>query len=734
MKTVPCASRRHRAAKLVWLSLFTALPLSVAEADQTIDVGSFVDLHSAVALANADTDGGTFTIRFTRSFSPGVDFELGQLFVALGSSTHLVIDGAEHVLNMSAIDRAFYVAQGNVTFTNLTIDNGYAKGGDGGSGGGGGMGAGGAIYIANRGDSTAVTLSNVRFIYNVAEGGNGGLKIIPNVDQEFTYDQGGGGGMGGNGGYGEVIARNSAKQTYGGGGGFGRNAHGGNYDAGPPIVLASDGGAGAYVGGASGGQGLEKHSHGIGGANGGGGGASYNEESGKWASGAAGGGGLNGGAGNEADFGGNGGYGGGGGAGSHGGGNGGWGGGGGASHLGDSSTGIGGFGGGGGFSESAGGTSGGFGGGNGQGDVDHRSVPRYGGGGMGAGGAIFLEKGATLLIADANLSHSTSFANNEVKGGTSAAGGAGSGSALGEEIFLGGDLTYYVAADAPMVSLTRLGGGGDTSDANVAGRDTNGDAQGGLIKTGGGTLRVMGFQTYAGATEVREGTFNLFTGNTYTSGYHIAAGATMEITMSGLTPAAITLEAANSKVIVTSNHIDLGNSTFSEGNITIDGSVDQLTTTSTDVKVGGSGTLRNFASLATFTSSTLTLKDTTWVDGSTLEYVLGEGLLTSIGGSDFSGITEEGLTISIIGLAAGISQGDRISLLTMEEETDFDLSLFTLTSNWDHFDGIFYQEMDGDTLVLGLEVTSIPEPGTTSLLIFGLGAAYLRYRQSRNRG
>ncbi|HTH49057.1 MAG TPA: LamG domain-containing protein, partial [Candidatus Limnocylindria bacterium] len=101
-----------------------------------------------------------------------------------------------------------------VEVKDLTLADGYAKGGDGGSPlGGGGAGLGGALFV-NQG---AATVSGVAFVGNAVAGGNGS-------GPGSTFAGGGGGGLGGNGG--------SVGNGFGGAGGGGFQGNGGNaYDA-----------------------------------------------------------------------------------------------------------------------------------------------------------------------------------------------------------------------------------------------------------------------------------------------------------------------------------------------------------------------------------------------------------------------------------------------------------------------------------------------------------------------
>jgi len=91
--------------------------------------------------------------------------------------------------------RIFWIQNGTITIQDLTLANGFAKGG---TGGGGGMGAGGAIFMHEGKQGTNPTdvasgsinlsLINVTLQDNTAQGGNGGSGNVT-----------GGGGMGGNG-------------------------------------------------------------------------------------------------------------------------------------------------------------------------------------------------------------------------------------------------------------------------------------------------------------------------------------------------------------------------------------------------------------------------------------------------------------------------------------------------------------------------------------------------------
>ena len=97
----------------------------------------------------------------------------------------------------------FFVSGESLSLKNLTLENGYHKGGNGGNGshctdggGGGAAGMGGALLI----NSGKATCENVFFASCQAVGGNGGSYLSnPGFFDKYNYMGGGGGGCGGNG-------------------------------------------------------------------------------------------------------------------------------------------------------------------------------------------------------------------------------------------------------------------------------------------------------------------------------------------------------------------------------------------------------------------------------------------------------------------------------------------------------------------------------------------------------
>lgn len=176
-----------------------------------------------------------------------------------GSTTTVTISG-----NNSS--RLFYCVQGDVTFTNMNLNNGAARGGNGansvggGGAGGGGMGAGAALFI----DSAKVTLDSVSFNGNNATGGSEGTE----VSGGNTGGGAGGGGLGGNGG---VSGLGSSPNGFGGGGGGG--GYVGSGGVGGSVLSNSTGGSGGGGGVGNGGNAATAGAANFSGAGGGGGSA-----------------------------------------------------------------------------------------------------------------------------------------------------------------------------------------------------------------------------------------------------------------------------------------------------------------------------------------------------------------------------------------------------------------------------------------------------------------------------
>jgi hypothetical protein len=437
-----------------------------------------------------------------------------------GSSQWIVnanvnVVGNGYTIEMNNADRAFFIAGGMVNIANVRIQNGRAVGGDATIGGGAGAGLGAAILVGSgtyaTGDGSpailglstpAVVLQDVSFQNNNAIGGRA---FLTNNAQPWG---GGGGGLGGNGG--SAGHAGQATRGSGGGGGFGTSATGGdesnggigsfvNLNSGTSTTAggaggngnSTDGGIGGLYagGGGGGGEGSFFGTAGSGGGGGVGGGRGYFQND-TWPNG-GGDGGFGGGGGGSAVYGGAGGFGGGGGAGQN------------------TVGGAGGFGGGGGTSapyESNG--SGGFGAGDAYAWGDATNL--VGGGGLGAGGAVFVMGGASISVVKTTASTS-SFDGNTVTAGLAGheAGFVGNdGSAYGADLFMGATTLFDVQGTGSL-SVASLGGAGNLADPNVADNANDPNAQGGIIKTGYGTLILTGSSFYSGATTIHSGTLAL---------------------------------------------------------------------------------------------------------------------------------------------------------------------------------------------------------------------------------
>jgi hypothetical protein len=428
--------------------------------------------------------------------------------------------------------RVFFVVQGNVSISGLTVEDGLAQGGHGGPGnaaGGGGAGLGGGLLI----NAGSVALTDVVFTADQAVGGNAG-----------TGGGGGGGGGGGAGGHGGGVdgggggflgdgGTGSAVGGGGGGGGFTGAGGAAGTETSPGVPGQNVGGGGG------GGEPFGSFDSGGAGAPGGGSGAAATDNNG----GGGGGGGSIGfpgssaGADGTTPSGGNGGFGGGGGGGpgpfttsgnggdyGGGGGNtgspgaGGFGGGGGGAYGG--LGGVGGFGGGGGggYAQPNGTVLGGMFGGNG---VDTPGTSDAGGGGgAGLGGAIFLRAGSLLLTNVTFMKNAATGGNPTPGGDPTIDGTPGQGK--------GGALFIYTGASAQGENVTFSG-----DSAQNAGSSTtdNADIYGSLTEFPLPTLSVS--LTNAGGSSFTVGqsvSYSVAVTNGMTGG-PVLAGNPIQVTM-----------------------------------------------------------------------------------------------------------------------------------------------------------------------------------------------------------
>lgn len=580
---------------------------------------------------------------------------------------NLVINGNGNAISGAGSNRIFFVnAPGNtVQINGLTLSNGLAQGGSGGvgyGGGGGGAGLGGAIFL-NAGN---LTMSNIAFLNNSAQGGTGGLGF----DDGFNATLGGGGGGGGltfngGGGAGVSIDNNTFEGPAGGGGAL--------TSAGMTAIGSTGlGGTGGGVNGGIGG------SAGLGTSAGNGGSPSLPD-------GGGGGGGLSDGPGNGGNGGSGSDFGGGGGAGSsengnagHSG-NGGFGGGGGGSAFtrngfpfDGGNGGFGGGGGGGGEGTTEGGTVNGPGGTNGFGGGGGASgASGNGGGGLGAGGAIFARAGSTLTIQDSTF-------NGDMATGGSAPAPATNGSAIGQALFLGANVNYSVSSGT-IDLLETIGGGNDTN------------AEGGLTKSGAGTLALSAAASYVGETTVTAGTLVVSNNPlqspmiTINSGAVLACSYSSQVFQPGTTYAGAG----------TLRFDGPGNPVFGQGPINIDFSPGALIDIQSGTLTGSAAynglwtsnqASMNIAGGAVFDAVESGPSGTMQIDALTGQGTFQGGYVNNING---------GLSTAIIGVAGGSGDFDG----TLQDDPSARLGIVKTGSGTEIFSGT--TKYSGDTIVEG---------------------------------
>jgi autotransporter-associated beta strand protein len=568
---------------------------------------------------------------------------LHSLTITGGTGAPVTIDGGSTY-------QGFSVAAGTVTIQNFTVQHTVSQGGAGGSGyggGGGGPGGGGALYVHT---GTMVGIGSLQFTSNQAIGGAGGAG---------NGAQAGGGGGGGYGG-GDGGAN--------GGGGGGGSSSGGNggfsgTPAGSPGVSFGGGGGGAAggAGGASNGQAGGSVVSGNGGGGGGAGGVGNNATA---SAGGSGGTGL----GTDSAFAGGGG--GGGAAGNNGGAGLGTGGGGGSGTGGSSNGGAGGtVGSGGGGALNVGG-SGGFGGGGGSGGVTAGTslfgggmggagMGTSGGGGAGMGGAIFIQNGATLAIAD-----NMAFSSNTVTGGV----GSSAGGTYGPDLFLrsGGTLTFANSSTdltiATAIASDQLVGGG---------------SGGGLYVQGTRTVTLTGVNTYTGGTFIQSGILN------------VSADTGLGNAANTITITAGTLQAGAS--FGSARNITLS------GSATLDSGANTLTLTG---MISSTGSLTKVGSNTVVLSGVNTYSGGTTISAGILSIAADSALGNSTGPVTFSGGTLQG--------TAGITSS---RALVFSGAGTIDTGVNTLTFSGQNTGTGSLTKISGGTLILS--GTSSYSGGTT---------------------
>ena len=389
---------RKRFARWGWvpcLLVAAGLPAAAPAPAATFTVNSEADTSDGVcdatsctlreAIEEANASGGADTIDFDPGLGAGATIPLSSALPAIDDDLQILgsIPGGSVEIDGVLAHRVFFARDGNIVLSNLTIVNGLAKGGDGGDRAGGGLGAGGALFVDINAD---VTIVDVLFNDNAAEGGDGG--------SDGALDAaGGGGGLGGDGG-----EPSTSRAGGGGGGAFeGQDGQDGGLDPdGDPGIGDEllDGGDGGGQNAGMGGDGAPAGGPANDGGNAG-----------------SGGGGGGGGASLADGSGGN-------------GGNAGAGGGGGGAGFPDADGGDGSFGGGGGGATGTGaGGQGGFGAGNGRNSGTGRGGSAY-------GGSIFVREGGTLKITNPDFSGRGACPNECVAAGTGGTDGDAAGGLL----------------------------------------------------------------------------------------------------------------------------------------------------------------------------------------------------------------------------------------------------------------------------------------------------------------
>jgi large repetitive protein len=602
---------------------------------------------SQIALDSGDLPAGdTITIEMSGA-SIALTGALEAVNIAQG--TDLIIDGGGGTLNGMGDQRGLFIYSGNVTVENLAIDNAAAIGGNGGlltgvfdgsgsggGGGGGGAGLGGGLFVAgtdNGGTAPAnVTLENVVFQNNLAQGGNG---AFVNKFGGQAAPLSGGGGLGGNGGI--------------GGGGIG---------GGPGDILSGDGGGitfsgkppsgqqGIVPGTAAGGSGAPNSSGtggiGGGGASGGGGGGVFSVPTDEvHSSPSGGGGGIGGGSAGQPSSGGgggdlsDGGFGGGGGSDAifsgGAGGNGGFGGGGGG--FTGISGGNGGFGGGGGgndFFPSAVGGVGGFGAGKGS--------THGGGGGLGAGGDIFVQQGGSLIIEGGSLGAGTAI------GGLGAADGlfGNDGSAFGSGIFLQGDENIsIVALTGQTVTVSGVIADQSGSDGTGTNAGLGSITIGDLTGNDDGTVVFTADNTYLGGTTIMSGALQLGTGGSagmVAGNVSMASGTALIFDHSNNITFAGTIAGGGSLEQIGSGTLVLTGANSFTGGTTIDAGALQLGTGGSSGSLTGNISLVAGTTLIADQAGSLALSNN--ISGAGTLVQEGTGTLVLSGNNDFSGVIE----------------------------------------------------------------------------------------------
>lgn len=200
------------------------------------------DLDSLIQAADNISLSGVYTLEVSGSLDISA---ISLAHINLQSGVTLDIAGiGGGTLDGGGAARGLFVYAGTVNIRDLAINNMIAKGGDGLTGGGGGAGLGGGLFVgATLGaGSTSVSLRNVSFAGDAAQGGNG-----------TAGQHGAGGGLAGNGTGGAGSGGNGG---FGGGGGGGVTGGAGGFGGGGGAQSGQGGFGGGSANSTGGGGGL----------------------------------------------------------------------------------------------------------------------------------------------------------------------------------------------------------------------------------------------------------------------------------------------------------------------------------------------------------------------------------------------------------------------------------------------------------------------------------------------
>jgi autotransporter-associated beta strand protein len=320
-------------------------------------------------------------------------------------------------------------------------------------------------------------------------------------------------------------------------------------------------------------------------------------------------------------------------------------------------SGVGGFGGGG------GGNAGGFGGGGGVADVGGVGGGGHSGGGAGFGGAIFVQNGAAVTVMG-----SSTIADNTVTAGT----GANNGAAVGSDIFImsGGSVTLAPGTTTTGMVTTpntvtigaaaddAAGVVSDVADDSVYSLPTGqsytpGNGAGAALVIGnavtpGGTVFLHGNNTYAGGTQITNGTTLEVFQDDNLGAVDSTNGAIGALTLSG-----------GGELLTAPSTTDGGGTAFTTGRT--------VSITDAGTLAGLTGTTATYNGVISGSTGALTVGDATGNDDGT---VILAGTNTYGGGTTVASGTLEAENNSALGSAAvtvdsgaslGIEQGITIA-------------------------------------------------------------------------